>query len=76
MPCIDLYAPPEKVRDVTYGEDASQTRTGSGPRAMAALRNLAIGTLTTAAHRNIVAATRHRARDATRTIGTLGLTPA
>lgn len=31
------------VRDVTYGEDHSQVRTGSGPRMMAILRNLAIG---------------------------------
>ncbi len=30
------------VRDVTYGEDHSQVRTASGPRVMAALRNLAI----------------------------------
>lgn len=31
------------VRDVTYGEDHSQVRTGTGPRAMATLRTLAIG---------------------------------
>lgn len=30
------------VRDVTYGEDQSRVRTGSGPRVMASLRNLAI----------------------------------
>src|SRR6202035_5168876 len=30
------------IRDVTYGEDASQVRTGNGPQVMAALRNLAI----------------------------------
>jgi predicted transposase YbfD/YdcC len=30
------------VRDVTFGEDASRLRTGSGPQIMAALRNLAI----------------------------------
>lgn len=30
------------VRDVTFGEDASQIRTGSGPQMMATLRNLAI----------------------------------
>lgn len=30
------------VRDVTYGEDASRVRTGSGPRVMASLRNIAI----------------------------------
>lgn len=46
------------MRDVTYGEDQSQARTGTGPRAMAALRNLAIGLVrgwgfryTTDAHR-------------------------
>jgi hypothetical protein len=33
------------VRDVTYGEDASQTRTRNGPRVMASFRNLAISTL-------------------------------
>ncbi|MGW1076055.1 ISAs1 family transposase [Streptomyces sp. NPDC002537] len=32
------------VRDVTFDEDRSQVRTGNGPRAMAALRNLAIST--------------------------------
>ena len=31
------------IRDVTYREDASQVRTGSRPRIMATLRNLAIG---------------------------------
>jgi Transposase DDE domain len=30
------------IRDVTYGEDASQIRTSNGPQVMAALRNLAI----------------------------------
>jgi Ni/Co efflux regulator RcnB len=31
------------VRDVTWGEDASTARTGSLPRVMASLRNLAVG---------------------------------
>jgi predicted transposase YbfD/YdcC len=31
------------VRDVTFAEDHSQLRTGSGPQVMACLRNLAIG---------------------------------
>lgn len=31
------------VRDVTFDEDRSQVRTGSGPRVMATLRNLVIG---------------------------------
>src|SRR5882762_4792682 len=64
------------LRDVSYGEDASQIRTGSGPQAMATLRNLAIGILKTAGHTSIAAACRHHARDATRTLETLGLRPA
>jgi hypothetical protein len=64
------------IRDVTYGEDACQTRTGSGPQVMATLRNLAIGIFKLAGHQNIAAACRHHARDATRTLATLGLSPA
>ncbi|KHE74086.1 hypothetical protein AS25_09040 [Kocuria marina] len=30
------------VRDATYAEDHSQTRTGTGPRVMASLRNLVL----------------------------------
>jgi predicted transposase YbfD/YdcC len=63
------------IRDVTYGEDTSQVRTGNGPRAMATLRNLAIGTLKLDGASNIAAATRHLARDATRPITALGLIP-
>lgn len=33
------------VRDVTYGEDSSQVRTGNAPRTMATLRNISIGLL-------------------------------
>src|ERR1017187_4995822 len=64
------------IRDVTYAEDASQTRTGSGTQTMAALRNLAIAILKTTGHTSIAAACRHHARDATRTLATLGLSPA
>jgi len=64
------------LRDVSYGEDASPIRAGSGPQAMATLRNLAIGILKTAGHTSIAAACRHHARDATRTLETLGLDPA
>jgi predicted transposase YbfD/YdcC len=64
------------IRDVSYGEDASQIRTGSGPQAMASLRNLGIGILKMAGHTSIAAACRHHARDATRTLATLGLSPA
>lgn len=50
------------VRDVTYAEDASQARTGSGPHVMASLRNLAISLHRLAGHANIAAALRHTAR--------------
>ena len=63
------------IRDVTYGEDCSQIRTGNGPQAMATLRNLAIAILKLAGAGNIAAATRHHARDPARTLATLGLTP-
>jgi predicted transposase YbfD/YdcC len=62
------------IRDVTYAEDASQTRTGNTPRAMASLRNLAIGILHARGHRNIAAALRRNARDATRVLPLLGIT--
>jgi len=38
------------VRDVTFGEDASQVRTGTRFRIMATLRNLAIGLIRIAGH--------------------------
>lgn len=41
------------VRDVTYREDESRIRTGSRPRIMATLRNLAIGLLRQAGHTRI-----------------------
>jgi predicted transposase YbfD/YdcC len=62
------------IRDTTYAEDASQTRTGTAPRAMASLRNLAIGILHAHGHRNIAAALRRNARDATRVLPLLGIT--
>jgi predicted transposase YbfD/YdcC len=51
------------VRDVTFGEDASTARTGTGPHVMAALRNLVISILRMAGHVSIAAALRHTARD-------------
>jgi len=62
------------VRDTTYAEDASQVRTGAAPRVMASLRNLAIGILRAHGCRNIAAALRRNARDATRPLALLGLT--
>ena len=50
------------VRDVTFAEDFSQARTGSGPHTMATLRNLAISILRLDGHTNIAKATRHTAR--------------
>jgi predicted transposase YbfD/YdcC len=62
------------VRDVTYDEDRSQIRTGTGPEVMAALRNAAIGALRTAGITNIAAGTRHHARDSSRPLTLLGIT--
>ncbi|TMV00035.1 ISAs1 family transposase [Streptomyces sp. DASNCL29] len=62
------------VRDVTFGEDASRVRTGSAPRAMASLRNLAIGALRLAGWDNIAEGLRHHGRDMARLLATLGLT--
>lgn len=61
------------VRDVTYGEDASQVRTGTAPRVMASLRNLAISALRQKGHTNIAAALRAAARDTTRPLTLLGI---
>jgi predicted transposase YbfD/YdcC len=61
------------VRDVTFAEDASQVRTGSGPHVMAALRNLAIGALHRAGPVNLAAALRHHSRDPHRPLATLGI---
>ena len=47
------------VRDVTEGEDHSRVRTGSGPQAMAALRNTAINIIRLRGGTNVAAA--HRA---------------
>jgi predicted transposase YbfD/YdcC len=54
------------VRDVTFGEDASTARTGTGPHVMAALRNLVISILRLAGHASIAAGLRHAARDPAR----------
>jgi predicted transposase YbfD/YdcC len=46
------------VRDVTFGEDASRIRTGSGPRVMASFRNIAIAIHRLHGETNIASATR------------------
>jgi hypothetical protein len=48
---------------VTFAEDASRLRTGTGPQVMACLRNLAIGALSHAGPVNLAAALRQHARD-------------
>ena len=47
------------VRDVVFGEDQSQVRSGSAPQLMAALRNLANDMLRLSGVTNIAAALRH-----------------
>jgi DDE family transposase len=61
------------VRDVTFDEDRCQVRTGSGPRVMATLRNLAISVLRLAGAANIAAGLRWAARAPARTLALLGL---
>jgi predicted transposase YbfD/YdcC len=62
------------LRDTTFAEDACQVRSGTAPRAMASLRNLAIGILRAHGDRNIAAALRRNARDAARVLPPLGIT--
>jgi hypothetical protein len=62
------------IRDTTFAEDACQVRTGNAPRAMASLRNLAIGTLRARGDRNVAAALRRNAHDATRVLPLHGIT--
>jgi predicted transposase YbfD/YdcC len=62
------------VRDTTFAEDASTTRTGNLPRVMATLRNLATSTLRQDGRTNIAAATRHHARHPHRPLAIPGWT--
>ena len=61
------------VRDVTFAEDTSQVRTGTGPSVMACLRNLVIGLLGQAGAVNHAAELRRHARDPRRPLATLGI---
>lgn len=56
------------VRDVTFAEDLSQIRTGTGPAVMAVLRNLAISRHRLAGATNIAAACRDTGRHPLRPI--------
>jgi Transposase DDE domain len=61
------------VRDVTWDEDRSQVRTAAAPRALASLRNLAIGALRHAGETNIASGLRWVARDSRRALALLGI---
>ena len=62
------------LRDTLYQEDKSQVRTRSGPRIMAALRNLAICALRLFGRTDVTEATRWAARSMDRPFTILGLT--
>jgi predicted transposase YbfD/YdcC len=61
------------VRDVTFGEDHSQLRTGHAPQNLATLRNLAIDTFRAAGYVNIAHARRHHTHDYHRVLDLYGL---
>ena len=61
------------VRDVVFGEDQSQVRTGSAPQLLAALRNLVIGMLRLNGVKNIAAALRHYGWKPWQTLTLIGL---
>lgn len=61
------------VRDVTFGEDLSRVRTGTAPRVMASLRNLAITALRLAGHSSIATGLRRMARHPARPLALLGI---
>ncbi len=63
------------VRDVTFGEDASQVRKGSAPQVMAALRNTVISILRQDGWANIAAGLRHYAWNQDKALALLGLNP-
>ncbi|MFJ2095335.1 ISAs1 family transposase [Streptomyces sp. NPDC087901] len=62
------------VRDRTFREDDSKVPTGTLPRAMASLRNLAISVFRQDGQTNIAAALRHTGRDHHRPLRALGIT--
>jgi predicted transposase YbfD/YdcC len=62
------------IRDVTFAEDASTVHAGTAPRAMATLRNLAIGALKTLGADNIAKTTRAIRDEPQRALPILGIT--
>lgn len=61
------------VRDVTFGEDASRLRSGSGPQIMSAFRNASIGVLRCLGRTNIAAALRTNAYQVPELFAMLGI---
>ena len=61
------------VRDVTFGEDRSQVRTGALPQVLAAIRNACIGLMRAAGHTNIAAACRYHAARPRAALALLGI---
>ncbi|MEC3982551.1 hypothetical protein [Amycolatopsis sp. H20-H5] len=61
------------IRDTLYQEDASQARTKSGPRVVAALRNLTIGAFRLKGRHDITDTTRRASRFMHRPFDILGL---
>jgi predicted transposase YbfD/YdcC len=59
------------IRDVTFGEDLSQVRTGNGPAVMATLRNVAVSRHRLAGAANIARACRRAARHPNRALALL-----
>ena len=59
------------IRDVTFGEDLSQVRTGNGPAVMATLRNFAVSRHRLAGDDNIARACRRTARHPNRALALL-----
>jgi hypothetical protein len=73
-PCLHRSSPPENIRDTLYREDNSTVRTKSGTRAMATLRNLAVGALHLAGCYDTTEATRWASRNIDWPFTILGLT--
>ena len=61
------------VRDVTFGEDLSQIRTGGAPQVMAGLRNLATTLVRWAGHTNVAAALRRHAAHLSEAFALMGI---
>lgn len=62
------------IRDVTFGEDASQVHCGDAPQVMAALRNTAIGLMRWAGKTSIVSACREYAAQPGMALELIGIT--